>query len=169
MNLAVGTVGGNVDNSATTWEIWARHSSVGTDKYNTSNVYLSFGTAALSGASALTTAGLVVDHAGTTSTSSVLLYGGTQPIFGTAVDSADFDDGTTLVGSQTMETIQAQGSANFSVPPGQINLTGRTQFKITLDTSCPWPSGNSGTNRWTLSSPHASQGVRPELTVTYQP
>jgi asparagine N-glycosylation enzyme membrane subunit Stt3 len=169
LNLSTGTVGGNVDPSATVWQIWARHSNVGGLRYNFGNIYLSFGTAALPDTATVTAAEVRLSHHSTATASDVLLYGGTQPVFGYPIVGADFDDGTTLLGSQAMNTIQSQGFANFTVVSAQINKSGRTQFKVTLGTSCPWPSGNTGTDFWEMDSPHASAGRRPELTVTYQP
>jgi hypothetical protein len=171
LTSANSTSGADSDNDVLVWHTQLKESTIGmVDRFNIQNVYLTFATGALDDGVTVESAQLFVDHASDTTSSNVLLYGGSsQPIFGGTVDGNDFFSATTLLDTMAIATIASQGFAELAVAASQVNLTGRTQLMISLDTACAWPNGGTTTNRWRLSSPLAAAGERPQLRVTYTP
>jgi len=95
----------------------------------------------------------------------VRVYGGTQPIWGSLLRVEDWGCGTVFLDSWNTINYVDETYVNFTIPTGQLNKEGRTQFELASDRDITntQPSGGESISFHSADS----TGNEPKLYVTY--
>ena len=106
--------------------------------------YVSFDTSAIQDYTVITSATLKLKTKDDYSTDdfTMRIMGGSQPIYNSSLEPADWNCGTTEVATwSSFEYPGYEIYVNFTIPTDQINVMGRTQFELKSDREGIQPSG----------------------------
>jgi len=116
-----------------------------TGYYYINRIYVSFDTSLIPDGATVTSANLYMK---TTSTDGsvtdfyVKVYGGTQPIYGSSLETGDWGCGTSYQSQWYTSNWQANTWISWSISTSQVNKQGRTQFELKSSREGTAPTGS---------------------------
>jgi len=136
-----------------------------TGYYYINRIYVSFDTSIIQDAAIVTSATLYMKTTSSDGSATdfyVKVYGGTQPIYGSSLETGDWGCGTSYQSQWYTSNWQANTWISWSISTSQVNKQGRTQFELKSSREGTAPTGTEY-----ISLYMADSNYDPYLSVSY--